>query len=92
MIVVRDFDRLKGKELVATIGFFDGVHLGHRFLIDEMKEIAKARNLPSAVITFPEHPRAVLHAEYQPKQIIASYWILRSSYPGSRPRNSLPLF
>ncbi len=51
MIVVRDFDRLKGKELVATIGFFDGVHLGHRFLIDEMKEIAKARNLPSAVIT-----------------------------------------
>ena len=26
MIVVRDFDRLKGKELVATIGFFDGVH------------------------------------------------------------------
>ena len=61
MIVVRDFDRLKGKELVATIGFFDGVHLGHRFLIDEMKEIAKARNLPSAVITFPEHPRAVLH-------------------------------
>ena len=46
MIVVRDFDRLKGKELVATIGFFDGVHLGHRFLIDEMKEIAKARNIP----------------------------------------------
>ena len=63
MIVVRDFDRLKGKELVATIGFFDGVHLGHRFLIDEMKEIAKARNLPSAVITFPEHPRAGLPTE-----------------------------
>ena len=30
MIVVRDFDRLKGKELVATIGFFDGVHLNRR--------------------------------------------------------------
>lgn len=67
MIVVRDFDTLKGKELVATIGFFDGVHIGHRFLIDEMKEVAKARNLPSAVITFPEHPRSVLHADYQPK-------------------------
>ena len=38
MIVVRDFDRLKGKELVATIGFFDGVHLGHRFLIDRSEE------------------------------------------------------
>ncbi len=43
------------------------MHLGHRFLINELKETAKARNLPSAVITFPEHPRAVLHADYQPK-------------------------
>ena len=58
---------MKGKKLAATIGFFDGVHLGHRFLINELKETAKARNLPSAVITFPEHSRAVLHADYQPK-------------------------
>lgn len=67
MIVVRDTELLQGKELAATIGFFDGVHLGHRFLIEEMKEIARQRNLPSAVITFPEHPRTVLHADYQPK-------------------------
>lgn len=67
MIVIRDTELLKGKNLAATIGFFDGVHLGHRFLINELKETAKARNLPSAVITFPEHPRAVLHADYQPK-------------------------
>lgn len=67
MIVIRDTELLKGKRLAATIGFFDGVHLGHRFLINELKETAKARNLPSAVITFPEHPRAVLHADYQPK-------------------------
>ena len=67
MIVVRDTELLKGKKLVATIGFFDGVHLGHRFLINELKEVAQARDLPSAVITFPEHPRAVLHSDYQPK-------------------------
>lgn len=67
MIVVRDTDTLKGKKLVATIGFFDGVHLGHRFLIGELKQLAKAAGLPSAVITFPEHPRAVLHSDYQPK-------------------------
>lgn len=67
MIVVRDTERLKGKRLVATIGFFDGVHLGHRFLIHELKQVAEAAGLPSAVITFPEHPRAVLHADYQPK-------------------------
>ena len=67
MIVIRDTDLLKGKRLVATIGFFDGVHLGHRFLINELKEVAKTKDLPSAVITFPEHPRAVLHSDYQPK-------------------------
>ena len=54
MIVVRDTETLKGKRLVATIGFFDGVHLGHRFLIHELKQVAEAAGLPSAVITFPE--------------------------------------
>lgn len=67
MIVIRDTDLLKGKRLAATIGFFDGVHLGHRFLINELKSVAKAKGLPSAVITFPVHPRAVLHSDYQPK-------------------------
>ena len=67
MIVVRDTETLKGKKLVATIGFFDGVHLGHRFLIHELKQVAETAGLPSAVITFPEHPRAVLHTDYQPK-------------------------
>ena len=67
MIVARDTEILEGKELVATIGFFDGVHLGHQFLIEEMLSVARARNLPAAVITFPEHPRAILHADYQPK-------------------------
>lgn len=67
MIVVRDTEILKGKRLVATIGFFDGVHAGHRFLIHELKQVAEASGLPSAVITFPEHPRAVLQADYQPK-------------------------
>ncbi len=53
-------------ELVATVGFFDGVHLGHRFLIDELKRIAENQNRLSAVITFNSHPRKVLHADFQP--------------------------
>lgn len=52
--------------LVATIGFFDGVHTGHQFLIEQLKAEAKKRNLPSAVITFPVHPRKVLCSDYQP--------------------------
>lgn len=54
------------KELVATVGFFDGVHLGHRFLIDELKRTAQHQNRLSAVITFLAHPRKVLHADFQP--------------------------
>lgn len=67
MIVIKETDRLEGKELVATIGFFDGVHRGHRFLIDELRRTAEEAGLPSAVITFSEHPRAVLHSDYQPR-------------------------
>lgn len=52
--------------LVASIGFFDGVHKGHRFLIEQIEEIAHKKGLESAVITFPVHPRQVLHSSYQP--------------------------
>ena len=54
-------------EVVATLGFFDGVHVGHRHLINQVKDEAKRLGLPAAVITFPVHPRKVLHADYQPK-------------------------
>lgn len=52
--------------IVATIGFFDGVHLGHKYLIQQLTEISKQKNLPSAVITFPIHPRRVLDTDFQP--------------------------
>lgn len=54
------------KELVATVGFFDGVHLGHRFLIEELKREAHQQQRLSAVITFVSHPRKVLQADFQP--------------------------
>lgn len=52
---------------VATLGFFDGVHLGHRSLIGQVVSRARALQLPSVVITFDRHPRQVLHADYQPE-------------------------
>lgn len=55
------------EQLAATIGFFDGVHLGHRFLIDQLKKVAAEAGMPSAVITFKKHPRAVLQKSYQPR-------------------------
>lgn len=52
---------------VATLGFFDGVHLGHRFLIEQVINEARVMELPSIVITFDRHPREVLHQDYQPE-------------------------
>ncbi|KAA6351035.1 Riboflavin biosynthesis protein RibF [termite gut metagenome] len=50
---------------VATIGFFDGIHKGHRFLINQLKEIAASKGIRSAIITFPVHPRTVMNVDYQ---------------------------
>ncbi len=52
---------------VATIGFFDGVHLGHRFLIGQVIKEARSMGVLSMVITFDRHPREVLHQDYQPE-------------------------
>lgn len=52
---------------VATIGFFDGVHRGHRYLIEQVREAAAARGLASSVITFPIHPRKVMQSDYHPE-------------------------
>ena len=52
----------------ATIGFFDGVHRGHRYLIDSVKARAKSDGTgQSTVITFDAHPRLVLHKDYRPR-------------------------
>ncbi|MDR2119241.1 MAG: riboflavin biosynthesis protein RibF [Tannerellaceae bacterium] len=68
MIVAKNTEEITHcSGLMATIGFFDGVHLGHRFLIREMQEAARVRRLPTAVITFLRHPRMVMQADYQPK-------------------------
>lgn len=56
---------------VATIGFFDGVHLGHRFLIDQVKVAAAQCGWESSIITFPVHPRQVIQSEFQP-QLLSS--------------------
>lgn len=53
----------------ATIGFFDGVHRGHQFVINRLHGMAKERGMRSMVITFDQHPRQVVHADYVPQLI-----------------------
>lgn len=57
---------------VATIGFFDGVHLGHQFLIRDVVAEASRSGLASLVITFDRHPRQVLQQDYQPQLLTTS--------------------
>lgn len=52
-----------GMRYVATIGNFDGVHLGHRHLIEVVRQQARERGLASAVFTFSNNPSSVLRPE-----------------------------
>lgn len=50
----------------VTIGFFDGVHLGHRFLLQQLEELAEAKGLTPVAVTFDQHPRTVVSKDFVP--------------------------
>ena len=51
----------------VTIGAYDGVHLGHRAVIGEVRRRAAERGLASAVVTFDRHPASVVRPESAPR-------------------------
>ena len=51
---------------VATVGMFDGVHRGHRALLDRVAAEAAARGVPAAAVTFDRHPLTVLRPGSEP--------------------------
>jgi len=50
---------------LLTIGVFDGVHIGHKFLISNVVNLANKQKLLSCVITFRQHPRDLLAPKTQ---------------------------
>lgn len=54
---------------IAVVGTFDGVHRGHRFLLDFMKTEALCRKLEPTVITFENHPLSIIHPQDVPPQL-----------------------
>lgn len=75
------FDTLRGMELrqgvgslpigeggtVVTVGFFDGVHLGHRAVLGRAVEAARAEGLRAVAVTFDRHPREILTPGSEPR-------------------------
>lgn len=53
----------RGRRSVATIGAFDGVHLGHQYLVGLVRERARARGAEALVVTFEPPPMKVLHPD-----------------------------
>lgn len=60
------------KRCIATIGMFDGVHCGHRFLIEQMQQEANVRNLETHVFSFESHPLAMIRPECVPPMLSTS--------------------
>ena len=57
---------------VVATGFFDGVHLGHRLVIDTLLRAAQERGEQSVVVTFWPHPRTVLQKDARDLRLLSS--------------------
>lgn len=57
----------KSRRRIAAVGMYDGVHLGHRFLIDFMRREGGIRGLTPSVVTFSSHPLKVVNELRAPK-------------------------
>jgi len=63
------FDRV-AKGSVATIGAYDGIHLGHQELLEKVQRVARSRNLPSVVMSFEPTPREFFLSERPPARLM----------------------
>lgn len=57
------------RQTIVTIGTFDGVHLGHRKILEQITKNAQELNCESLVLTFFPHPRTVLQDDTEMKQL-----------------------
>jgi riboflavin kinase/FMN adenylyltransferase len=66
-IVDRIEDLHSTRGTAVTIGVYDGVHIGHRKVLELLRELADARDLDAVCITFDRHPAEVVRPESAPK-------------------------
>ncbi|MCU0460553.1 MAG: adenylyltransferase/cytidyltransferase family protein [Bacteroidales bacterium] len=70
MKIFRGFEQARGiRNPVVTTGSFDGVHIGHKTILNRLKLLAEKHNGESVLITFDPHPRKVLYPETAGKSL-----------------------
>ena len=72
MKVYRDVSQFNVAKPILTVGSFDGVHLGHRKVIDRLNEIAASKNGESVIFTFAPHPRVVLSPQQNDLRLLTT--------------------
>ncbi|WP_294210846.1 bifunctional riboflavin kinase/FAD synthetase [uncultured Chryseobacterium sp.] len=64
MNVYKNFgDYISHRPLALSLGMFDGVHIGHKSIIDELTKTGQEKDLETAILTFWPHPRFVFNPE-----------------------------
>ncbi|MDK9724721.1 MAG: bifunctional riboflavin kinase/FAD synthetase [Sterolibacteriaceae bacterium MAG5] len=69
MLVFRKVPDRATTPTVLTIGNFDGLHLGHRAMLERLAVQARALGLPAAVMTFEPHPRELFAPDQAPARL-----------------------
>jgi len=82
MQLIRRLESVNSRDCVVTIGSFDGLHLGHRALIERLKSHAARLALPAMMVTFEPLPREFLQPANPPARLtnFRERWRLLSSY------------
>jgi len=68
MRITHGFNSL-GTPHAVTIGNFDGLHLGHQAMLARLQDVARARGLPSCVLSFEPHPREFFAPDQAPARL-----------------------
>ncbi|MGT2911859.1 bifunctional riboflavin kinase/FAD synthetase [Streptococcus cameli] len=70
IVEINDLNALKTKkETVLVLGYFDGIHLGHKALFDKARKLADEHGLTVSVLTFPESPKLAF-ARFTPELLL----------------------